>query len=84
MWWIVDGMNVIGSCLDGWWCDCYCVMVMLVERFEGWVIIKVWGDDVMVVFEWLLLIVILLLVVEVVYVFKVVVNLVDDEIVWLV
>jgi predicted RNA-binding protein with PIN domain len=47
--WIVDGMNVIGSRPDGWWCDRHAAMVRLVGLLERWAAGT--GDDVTVVFE---------------------------------
>ena len=49
MWWIVDGMNVIGTRPDGWWKDRHRAMVALVDRLDQWA--SAAGDTVTVVFE---------------------------------
>ena len=48
-WWLVDGMNVIGSRPDGWWRDRDRAMLGLVDLLERWAAAD--GEDVTVVFE---------------------------------
>jgi predicted RNA-binding protein with PIN domain len=50
--WIVDGMNVIGTRMDGfesWWKDRDAAMLHLVNLLERWAAAD--GEDVIVVFE---------------------------------
>ncbi len=79
MWWIVDGMNVIGSRPDGWWKDRGRAMVALVNSLNRWASIQ--GDDVTVVFERPPSTAITSSVIEVAYAPKAAANSADDEIV---
>ena len=49
MWWLIDGMNVIGTRPDGWWRDRDAAMLRLVDMLERWAASE--GEDVAVVFE---------------------------------
>jgi predicted RNA-binding protein with PIN domain len=49
VYWIVDGMNVIGCRPDGWWRDRHRAMVSLVEHLDQWALRE--GAEVAVVFE---------------------------------
>ena len=49
MYWLVDGMNVIGTRPDGWWKDRDGAMLRLVDQIERWAAGA--GEDVTVVFE---------------------------------
>ncbi len=49
MYWLVDGMNVIGTRPDGWWKDRDGAMLRLVDLLERWAAAE--GEDVTVVFE---------------------------------
>ncbi len=82
VWWIVDGMNVIGSRPDGWWKDRNRAMAMLVERLDQWALAR--GDAVTVVFERPPTPAISSSVVEVAHAPRAAANSADDEIVRLV
>jgi predicted RNA-binding protein with PIN domain len=49
VWWIVDGMNVIGTRPDGWWKNRRRAMVGLVDQLERWASAE--DNHVTVVFE---------------------------------
>jgi predicted RNA-binding protein with PIN domain len=49
VYWLVDGMNVIGTRPDAWWKDRHRAMLHLVDMLERWVAVS--GEDVTVVFE---------------------------------
>jgi uncharacterized protein YaiI (UPF0178 family) len=47
--WIVDAMNVIGTCPDGWWKNRRGAMIALVDQLDRWASAE--GHHVTVVFE---------------------------------
>jgi predicted RNA-binding protein with PIN domain len=49
VYWLVDGMNVIGTRPDAWWKDRHRAMLRLVDMLERWAAVS--GEDVIVVFE---------------------------------